>query len=169
MESELQTQVNLPVVLINREGLYVIIAVLGVSILGCACVLTYSFTNYNKLKRNAEEVRNYIASRANVANQHGGKLPEAPGASRADGRSDTKKAFPGHGSRADAPSKGEALNETFASVPRQEAAAPSRVAAGSGAQHYALQSGGVDIKPAAVSIVLANADANATGHDPEAE
>lgn len=167
MESELQTQVNLPVVLINREGLYVIIAVLGVSILGCACVLTYSFTNYNKLKRNAEEVRNYIASRANVANQHGGKLPEAPGARRADGRSDTRKAFPGHGSRADAPSKGEALNETFAIVARQEA--PSRVAEGSGAQHYALQSSGVDTKPAAVSIVLANADANATGHGPEAE
>ncbi|KAH9360975.1 uncharacterized protein LOC144145306 [Haemaphysalis longicornis] len=165
MEPELQTQVNLPVVLINREGLYVIIAVLGVSILGCACVLTYSFTNYNKLKRNAEEVRNYIASRANVANQHGGKLPDAR---RADVRPDTKKAFPRHAPRADATGKGEALNETFAIVARQEAA-PGRVAAGSGARHNAVQSGRVAIGEAAVSIVVANADANATGgHVPEA-
>lgn len=160
MEPELQTQVNLPVVLINREGLYVIIAVLGVSILGCACVLTYSFTNYNKLKRNAEEVRNYIASRANVANR--GKLPDSR---RADVRPDTKKAFPRHVPRADATSKGEALNETFAIAARQEAA-PGRVAAGSGARHNAVQSGRVE---AAVSIVVANADANATReHVPEA-
>ncbi|KAL1467318.1 hypothetical protein MTO96_026202 [Rhipicephalus appendiculatus] len=34
MDPELQTSVNLPVVLINRRGLYVIIAVLGVSIPG---------------------------------------------------------------------------------------------------------------------------------------
>ncbi|KAH7968434.1 hypothetical protein HPB52_008413 [Rhipicephalus sanguineus] len=74
MEEELQTRVNLPVVLVNREGLYVIIAVLGVSILGCAGVLTYSFTNYAKLKRNAEEVRSYIASRVKAADQlSGGK------------------------------------------------------------------------------------------------
>ncbi|CAN7939849.1 unnamed protein product [Ixodes hexagonus] len=71
MEAELRTQVNFPVVLINREGLYVIIAVLGVSILGCACVLTYSFTNYTKLKKNAEEVRSYISSKTKVAGQAG--------------------------------------------------------------------------------------------------
>ncbi|KAH7936688.1 hypothetical protein HPB49_002650 [Dermacentor silvarum] len=62
MDPELRAHANLPAVLINRQGLYVIIAVLGVSILGCACVLTYSFTNYSRLKRNAEEVRNYIAA-----------------------------------------------------------------------------------------------------------
>ncbi|KAH6935753.1 hypothetical protein HPB50_009320 [Hyalomma asiaticum] len=74
MESEIQARVNIPVVLVNREGLYVIIAVLGVSILGCAGVLTYSFSNYAKLKRNAEEVRNYIASRVKAADQlNGGK------------------------------------------------------------------------------------------------
>lgn len=72
MEPELQTQVNLPVVLMNREGLYAIVAVLGVSILGCACVLTYSFTNYSKMKRNAEEVRNYMASRAKLAHERSG-------------------------------------------------------------------------------------------------
>ncbi|CAN8020563.1 unnamed protein product [Ixodes persulcatus] len=72
MEAGLHTQVSLPVVLINREGLYVIIAVLGVSILGCACVLTYSFTNYTKLKKNAEEVRNYISSKTKLAAQSGG-------------------------------------------------------------------------------------------------
>ncbi|KAL1431938.1 hypothetical protein MTO96_013732 [Rhipicephalus appendiculatus] len=69
MDAELQTRVNLPVVLINRRGLYVIIAVLGVSILGCAGVLTYSFSNYAKLKRNADEVRSYIASRAKAADR----------------------------------------------------------------------------------------------------
>ncbi|KAL1436111.1 hypothetical protein MTO96_010856 [Rhipicephalus appendiculatus] len=58
-------------VLINREGLYVIAAVLGVSTPGCACVLTYSFTkysftNYNELKRNAEEMRQYIPARSSV-------------------------------------------------------------------------------------------------------
>ncbi|KAH7936481.1 hypothetical protein HPB49_000033 [Dermacentor silvarum] len=62
MEPDLRAHVNLPVVLVNREGLYVIIAVLGVSNLGRACVLTYSFTNYSRLKRDAEEVRNYIAA-----------------------------------------------------------------------------------------------------------
>ncbi|KAH7981327.1 hypothetical protein HPB49_023149 [Dermacentor silvarum] len=72
MEPELQTQVNLPVVLMNREGLYAIVAVLGVSILGCACVLTYSFTNYSKMKRNAEEVRNYMASRAKLVHERSG-------------------------------------------------------------------------------------------------
>lgn len=58
---------NLPVVLMNREDLYVIVAVLGVSLPGCACVLTYSFANYNRLKRNAEEMRQYIAARSSVA------------------------------------------------------------------------------------------------------
>ncbi|KAH7983638.1 hypothetical protein HPB52_013255 [Rhipicephalus sanguineus] len=82
MEPELQTQVNLPVVLMNREGLYAIVAVLGVSILGCACVLTYSFTNYSKMKRNAEEVRNYMASRAKVAHERGAAR-QAVGGSKA--------------------------------------------------------------------------------------
>ncbi|KAH7959661.1 hypothetical protein HPB49_012822 [Dermacentor silvarum] len=82
MEAELQTRVNLPVVLVNREGLYVIVAVLGVSILGCAGVLTYSFTNYAKLKRNADEARAYIASRVNAAAQiSGGKQAAADGVS----------------------------------------------------------------------------------------
>ncbi|KAL1467328.1 hypothetical protein MTO96_026211 [Rhipicephalus appendiculatus] len=72
MEAELQTRVNLPVVLVNREGLYVIIALLGVSILGCAGLLTYSFTNYAMLKQNAEEVRSYIASRIKAVDQLGG-------------------------------------------------------------------------------------------------
>ncbi|KAK8758539.1 hypothetical protein V5799_034418 [Amblyomma americanum] len=69
MERELQAQFNLPVVLVSRDGLYVILAVLGASILACACVLAYSFNNYNQLKRNAEEARKYIASRAKVADQ----------------------------------------------------------------------------------------------------
>lgn len=153
---------NLPVVLLNRDGLYVIIAVLGVSILGCACVLTYSFANYSKLKHNAEEVRNYIASRANVANQHGVKLPKAR---RADIQPDAKKTFPGHAPRAAVPSQGEAHNQTFAIVARQEAAR-RRVAASLGAQH--MQSGRGAIKEEDVSIEVANEDDNATGHGSEA-
>ncbi|KAL3194311.1 hypothetical protein MRX96_016438 [Rhipicephalus microplus] len=46
----------------NREGLYVIIAELEVSIPVFACVLTYSFANYTRSKRNAEDLRQYIAS-----------------------------------------------------------------------------------------------------------
>ncbi|KAL1478950.1 hypothetical protein MTO96_015944 [Rhipicephalus appendiculatus] len=92
MEPELQTQVNSPVVLMNREGLYAIVAVLGVSILGCACVLTYSFTNYSKMKRNAEEVRNYMASRAKLAHERS-VAKQAGGSSKAaDALSATDKA-----------------------------------------------------------------------------
>ncbi|KAH7934383.1 hypothetical protein HPB49_025353 [Dermacentor silvarum] len=53
-----------------------IIAVLEVSILGCACVLAYSLGNYSKVKKNAEEVRNYIAHRgikATAGEPGGGK------------------------------------------------------------------------------------------------
>lgn len=64
---ELNAEVSVPVVLVSRESLYVIIAVLSASVLGCVTVLTYSLSNYNNLRRNAEEVRNYIASRAKVA------------------------------------------------------------------------------------------------------
>ncbi|KAH7947492.1 hypothetical protein HPB52_012366 [Rhipicephalus sanguineus] len=67
MDADLRAHVNVPVVLINHAGLYVIIAELGVSILGCFCVLTYSFTSYAMLKRNAEEVRQYIAASSDVA------------------------------------------------------------------------------------------------------
>ncbi|KAH8026636.1 hypothetical protein HPB51_023146 [Rhipicephalus microplus] len=56
-----------------------VIAVLAVSILGCGGVLTYSFTNYAKLKRNAEEVRNYIAPRAKTADRHRGDNQMAVG------------------------------------------------------------------------------------------
>ncbi|KAH7942152.1 hypothetical protein HPB49_021251 [Dermacentor silvarum] len=82
METEVQARVGLPVVLVNRDGLYVIIAVLGVSILGCACVLTYSLGNYGKMKKNAEEVRNYILHRdtkAAVKEHSGGKQTTATG------------------------------------------------------------------------------------------
>ncbi|KAH7947491.1 hypothetical protein HPB52_012365 [Rhipicephalus sanguineus] len=62
MYPDLRAQVNVPAVLINRAVLYVIIAVLSVPIPVCACVLTYSFANNTRLKRNAEEMRQYIAS-----------------------------------------------------------------------------------------------------------
>ncbi|KAH8036949.1 hypothetical protein HPB51_007618 [Rhipicephalus microplus] len=72
MESELDTRVSIPVVFVNRHDLYVIVAVLGVAILGCACVLGYSFSNFAILKRNAEEVRSYNASRTNSTDPFGG-------------------------------------------------------------------------------------------------
>ncbi|KAL1431937.1 hypothetical protein MTO96_013731 [Rhipicephalus appendiculatus] len=129
MNTELQTRVNLPVVLVNREGLYVIFAVLGVSILGCAGVLTYSFTNYAKLKRNVEEVRSYIASRAKVADQlSGGKQVTA--ADVANNRPATVKAVvppaAGNGlvvepalSTAKAASENGSGNNTFAAMANQ--------------------------------------------------
>ncbi|KAH6947818.1 hypothetical protein HPB50_021547 [Hyalomma asiaticum] len=92
MDPELQAQVNMPVVLMNREGLYAIVAVLGVSILGCACVLTYSFTNYSKMKRNAEEVRSYMESRAKLVQQHSGAKQAGGGFKVADAPSATDKA-----------------------------------------------------------------------------
>ncbi|KAH7938409.1 hypothetical protein HPB49_023184 [Dermacentor silvarum] len=84
MDPDLRAHINMPLVPINREGLYVIIAVPGVSILGCPCVLTYSFTNYSRLKRNAEEVRNYIAASSGGAkvsvDQQSGSLSKQPSA-----------------------------------------------------------------------------------------
>lgn len=88
----METQVNLPVVLVNREGLYALIAVLGVSILGCACVLAYSFSNYIVLKKNAEEVRHYISSRAKLATQDDASKPHAvAGIKIEDGRNVSKE------------------------------------------------------------------------------
>ncbi|KAH7942154.1 hypothetical protein HPB49_021253 [Dermacentor silvarum] len=102
MEPEVRARLSLPVVLVNREGLYVIIAVLGVSILGCACVLTYSPSHYGKLKKNAEEVRNYIAPRGikATAGEHGGgkKTAAAVDAATSDAHSVTAKAPVGAGS-----------------------------------------------------------------------
>ncbi|KAL3224360.1 hypothetical protein MRX96_026624 [Rhipicephalus microplus] len=49
-------RVSILVVFVNRHDLYVIVAVLGVAILNCACVLGYSFSNFTMLKRNVEEV-----------------------------------------------------------------------------------------------------------------
>ncbi|KAL3194306.1 hypothetical protein MRX96_016433 [Rhipicephalus microplus] len=46
----------------KREDLYVIIVELEVFIPVFACVLTYSFANYTRSKRNAEDLRQYIAS-----------------------------------------------------------------------------------------------------------
>lgn len=62
MEPGMETRVSIPVVLVNRQELYAIVAVLGIAILGCVCVLGFSYSNFAKLKRNADEVRDYIAS-----------------------------------------------------------------------------------------------------------
>ncbi|KAH6928197.1 hypothetical protein HPB50_012573 [Hyalomma asiaticum] len=62
MKCELPTRHNQAVVLISRMDLYVIIAVPGVSTSGCTCVLAYSFTNCDTLKRNAEEMRQYVSA-----------------------------------------------------------------------------------------------------------
>ncbi|KAH7942153.1 hypothetical protein HPB49_021252 [Dermacentor silvarum] len=126
METEVQARVGLPVVLVNRDGLYVIIAVLGVSILGCACVLTYSLGNYGKMKKNAEEVRNYILHRdtkAAVKEHSGGKQTTATGGTGpSDARSVTVQIrmpnYSAKGSSVDAgPSLGAGPNNSdYASV-----------------------------------------------------
>ncbi|KAH8022544.1 hypothetical protein HPB51_025107 [Rhipicephalus microplus] len=60
----------------NREGLYVIVAMLKVPDPGVPCVLTYSFSNYNRPKRNARKMRPYIV--AFCCNVQGGQ-GHAPG------------------------------------------------------------------------------------------
>ncbi|XP_077520391.1 uncharacterized protein LOC144130332 [Amblyomma americanum] len=73
MEPEPPPPGNLPTVLVSRGSLYVIVAVMGLSVLGCVCALAYSLANYARLKQNAEEARRYIASRAKAADlQHSG-------------------------------------------------------------------------------------------------
>ncbi|KAH7960714.1 hypothetical protein HPB49_022519 [Dermacentor silvarum] len=155
---ELRAHATLPVVLINRGGLYVIIAVLDVSILGCACVLTYSFTNYSRLKRNAEEVRNYIAASAGVAKVAGDKksLSKQPSAADDARMGDAlassvsfkdlvdagnaistdlrrQRAVDGNGSGVSSAGRsGRSANDTFLELARQEA---------SGAVKGALQDG----------------------------
>ncbi|KAH7944731.1 hypothetical protein HPB51_028552 [Rhipicephalus microplus] len=95
MESELVMRVSIPVVFVNRRDLNVIVAVLGVAILGCACVLGYSFSNIIMMKRNAEEVRSYIACRTNSADPFGGSNPSTDHIRRSDAHKDTIKApFP---------------------------------------------------------------------------
>ncbi|KAK8776062.1 hypothetical protein V5799_030593 [Amblyomma americanum] len=70
MESDPRAHAYAPVTVLNREGPYMIVALLGMSILGCGSVLVYSFSNYSKLKRSAEELRNYIIdSQTKVAHQ----------------------------------------------------------------------------------------------------
>ncbi|KAH7982585.1 hypothetical protein HPB52_005774 [Rhipicephalus sanguineus] len=93
MESELETRVNLPVVQVNRGGLYAVVAVLGIVILACVCVLAYSFSNYAMLKRNAEEMRLYIASRTNMTGQLGGDKPAADGDTAGDGHPPSLKSL----------------------------------------------------------------------------
>ncbi|KAH6935754.1 hypothetical protein HPB50_009321 [Hyalomma asiaticum] len=144
MDGELRTRVNAPVILINREGLYVVIGVLGVSILGCAAVLTYSFTNYAKLKRNAEEVRGYIALRTKAAHQPsddkqasavvGGVTsvddhsPSVNPAMLPDVRSDHMEKT--RQEMSSGTTKGRNADDTFTVAERQEAAAVSRVGQG---------------------------------------
>ncbi|KAH7954611.1 hypothetical protein HPB49_020126 [Dermacentor silvarum] len=137
MDAEIQTRVNLPVVLINREGLFVIIAVLVISILGCAGVLTYSFSNYTKLKRNAEDVRGYIVSRVKAADQLGGDKQAADGASgvtSADDRLATANVMSAPAAASDhvadtglstsiGVSEGRSINDTIAVTARQEISA----------------------------------------------
>ncbi|KAL3193635.1 hypothetical protein MRX96_016979 [Rhipicephalus microplus] len=77
MESELETRVSMPVVFVNRHDLYLTLAMLGVAIVSCACVLAYSIRHIGMLKPNAEEVRGYTASRINSSDQLGGSHPSA--------------------------------------------------------------------------------------------
>ncbi|KAL1435198.1 hypothetical protein MTO96_011122 [Rhipicephalus appendiculatus] len=92
MEPDVQARANLPVVLVNRDGLYVIIGVMSASILGCACVLAYSLSNYGNLRKNAEEVRNFIAQHGSKAavGEHSGGEYSAPAAAGGVGTIDAR-------------------------------------------------------------------------------
>lgn len=118
----METQVNLPVVLVNREGLYVVIAVLGVSILACACVLAYSYSNYAVLKKNAEEVRSYLSSGVQLpVLDEGSKSRAVVGTRVENGRNVSKKVavlLPPANSSSDVSTSG--TNESHAIVARQE-------------------------------------------------
>ncbi|KAH7942599.1 hypothetical protein HPB51_028721 [Rhipicephalus microplus] len=76
--NQLQPQDNVPVMLMNREGLYVIITVLTVSNLGCACVLMYSFANYKRLKWRAQNTRLCSAAPSTAARTCTPTMKDAP-------------------------------------------------------------------------------------------
>lgn len=59
---ELRPPVNGPVVLMNRDDLYVIVVALVVSDTECICVLTYHYTDGSVPNRNAEETRQCTAA-----------------------------------------------------------------------------------------------------------
>lgn len=92
-EPEQPTEASIPIVLISRTGLHVIVAVLGIAILGCVCALAYSFGNYSKLKKNVEQARSYIASRhIKLGADHGSGEHSTPGdVGMGKGRSTTSK------------------------------------------------------------------------------
>ncbi|KAL3193649.1 hypothetical protein MRX96_016992 [Rhipicephalus microplus] len=77
MERDLEAWVNLPVVRINRGGLYVIVAALGMLIVASLSMTGYSLHNYAMLKRHAEDLRHYIASRTNMTGLSGNDTPAA--------------------------------------------------------------------------------------------
>ncbi|KAH7942632.1 hypothetical protein HPB51_028687 [Rhipicephalus microplus] len=118
MESELETRVSIPVVFVNRHDLYVIMAVLSVAILGCACVLGYSFSNFAMLKRNAEEVRSCIASRTNSTDPFGGGNPSTDHQRRSDANKDAIKA-PFLGVRQDWKFDADATKAAFPDIRRR--------------------------------------------------
>ncbi|KAL3193650.1 hypothetical protein MRX96_016993 [Rhipicephalus microplus] len=67
MERDHEARVHLPVVRVNRGGLYGIVAALGIVIVASLSMAGYSLHNYAKLKRHAEDLRHYIASRTNMS------------------------------------------------------------------------------------------------------
>ncbi|KAH7942151.1 hypothetical protein HPB49_021250 [Dermacentor silvarum] len=176
MEPQMQARFSLPVVVINREGLYVIIAVLGVSILGCACVLAYSLGNYGKLKKNAEEVRNYIAHRGikATAGEHGGGEQTAAGvdAATSDAHSVTARTPVGAGSSLGAGQNTSAfvsvvrsVSDTFVVAAKQE----DSCAAASETPHFdATSSGGrsgVNDSSSAGEVVTTHESSSAVAAD----
>ncbi|KAH7942699.1 hypothetical protein HPB51_028619 [Rhipicephalus microplus] len=88
MESELVPRVSIPVVVVKRHELHVIVAVLALAILGCVCVLGYSFRNFATLRGNAEEGRTYIAFHTNSSDPLGSGNPRTNNLSRSAARPD---------------------------------------------------------------------------------
>lgn len=81
-DPEPQAQADRSVVLVSRKTVYTIVAVLGVTMLGCTCALAFSLSNYNILKRNDEDVRSYIASRTKLVDRQNGSKSVAVDAQR---------------------------------------------------------------------------------------
>ncbi|KAH7978329.1 hypothetical protein HPB49_005199 [Dermacentor silvarum] len=170
MDSELQTQVNLPVVLINRQGLYVIVAVLGLSILACVCVLAYSFVNYTRLKRDAEEVRRVIGSREKETSdrQSNGKRNATTGGARLP---EVKAPLPTPilSTKRDG-NKSDVIvgqSDTFALLARQEAVVDAQqlnAVLGRGSGDTSASAVAADAK--GVAAVYSITTANVTGHGP---
>ncbi|KAK8775329.1 hypothetical protein V5799_031328 [Amblyomma americanum] len=167
--SELDAEISVPVVLVSRDSLYVIVAVLSASVLGCVAVVAYSFTNYNNLRQNAEEVRNYIASLAKAAelkkSGYGGAGQPVAGGLSATMNAPVPAASADGSQNVGMPRGGgvlfnEAAKDKLTEVARQEVSSAENLVPDAQHQDKDLRAGTVGI--AAAVPAAANASSSAT-------